>query len=451
MVYDVIIIGGGPGGFAAAQRIKQHGGKVLIIEKEQLGGVCLNKGCIPTKTLLYSAEVWKIVKQAAEYGISIENATADYRKVVERKNNVVAKLRQGMMQLAKNQNIEVIHGEACLENQHEVKVTSNGQKSNYTAKSIIIATGSESVTLPITNGHLIEIIDSDGLLAMNELPNSVLIIGGGAIGIEFASILNSFGCQVSVVEMMPHILPTTDADIRKRITPLLKKNGINIFTNSRVENIEKSNTAINVSVVTAKGTEIISCEKVLCAVGRQPAVNGLGLEKAGVIYTKKGIAVDLNMRTNVDGIYAIGDVTGSYMWAHAAVHEGYAAADHIMRKKGCMDYHAVPGCIFTNPEIASVGFTEDEAKAQGLDIAVRRSYFAANGKAVSAKETDGFVKLIINQANDKIIGMHIMGPQASNLIMEGTIATQLGLSVKDFAHVIHPHPTLSETVGEVLR
>ena len=448
MQYDVAVIGGGPGGYVAAIRAAQLGGKVLLIEKDKLGGVCLNRGCIPTKTLLKSAEKWQELKKCADFGLQADNIGFNFAAITERKNQVVRKLRGGIEQLIKSNAIDLVHGTAMLENANRLNVKQDDGQISYEAKNIILATGSVPMRLPIPGQDLPDVIDSNQLLEMTEVPHSMIVIGGGAVGIEFAAIFQAFGCEVTVVEMLPTILPNVDHDLVKRVGIPLRKQGIKMLTKTKVTSIEASADGVKVFLDNGKELQVLAVEKVLIATGRKPVVEGLGLETAGVQYSKHGIKVNDKMETNIAGIYAIGDTTGQEMWAHAASAEGMVAAENAMGGNAIMDYSAVPGCIFTTPEVAMVGITEQAAEAQNIAIKVSKFNFASNGKAVSMGETDGLVKIITNADNGKVIGMHTLGAHASDLIMEGAIAIRNGLTTEDIAKTIHPHPSLSETVME---
>jgi dihydrolipoamide dehydrogenase len=448
MVYDVGIIGGGPGGYVAAIRAAQLGGKVLLVEKDQLGGVCLNRGCIPTKTLLKSAEKWQELKKCHEFGLTADHIGFNFAAIMERKNQVVSKLRSGIEQLVKSNAIEVVHGVGRIEGPNWISVCQEDAEVSYRVKNIIIATGSAPMGVTIPGNELPGVINSNQLLEMTHVPKSMMVIGAGAVGIEFAAIFQAFGCAVTVVEMLPTILPNMDSDIVKRMGVVLRKQGITMLTNTKVMSMEEEGEDIRVVVDNGKGIQEIIVEKVLVAIGRRPAVGGLGLEGRPLDFSRTGIKVDGKMQTNIPGIYAIGDSTGQEMWAHAATAEAMVAAENSMGGALCMDYSAVPGCIFTTPELAMVGITEEQAKEKNIPIKSSKFNFASNGKAVSMGETDGLVKIIAHAETDKVLGMHILGAHASDLIMEGAIAIRNGLRAADIAHTIHPHPSLSETVME---
>lgn len=448
MLYDVAVIGGGPGGYVAAIRAAQLGAKVLLVERDKLGGVCLNHGCIPTKTLLKSAEKWQDLKQCHEFGLRADHISFNFHEVMERKNQLVTKLRDGVEKLIKSNDIEIVYGAAVLVGINGLIVEHAYGKISYKAKKIIIATGSVPMSLPIPGQELPDVIDSNDVLDITHVPRTMMVIGAGAVGIEFASIFQSFGCEVTVVEMMPTILPNIDGDVVKRMGVILRKQGIKMLTNTKVISIEQIADGVIVSLDNGKGIQEISVEKVLVAIGRKPVVLEMGLETVGIDYNDKGIKVNEKMETNIPGFYAIGDVTGQEMWAHAASAEGMVAAENALGGNSIMNYSAVPGCIFTTPEIAMVGLTEKEAQEKNVNIKISRFNFASNSKAVSMGETDGLVKIISHADSGKVLGMHILGPHASDLIMEGALAIRNELTAKDIAHTIHPHPSLSETVME---
>jgi len=448
MNYDVAVIGGGPGGYVAAIRAAHLGAKVLLIEQDKLGGVCLNKGCIPTKTLLKSAEKWRELQSIDEFGLAASEIDFDYSLVTGRMHLVVDQMQQGIVQLIKSNNIVVKLGAAQLVGVDQIKVSSDGEEERYTAQKIILATGSVPLGLPVVGSDLDGVINSDQLLALNYVPRSMVVIGGGAVGIELAAIFQAFGCSVTVIEMQSGILPNVDGEIAKRMAPILRKQGIKMLTNTKVVSIKCRGAALVVEFGMEGNVQQIEAEKVLVSIGRVPVVSDLGLEEVGVKYSRKGIIVNNRLETAVPGIYAVGDVTGQFMWAHAASAAGLVAAENAMGGDSMVDYTAVPGCIYTTPEVAMVGLTEEQARNSGCKIKISKFNFAANGKAVSMGETIGLVKIIADKSDDHILGMHIIGAHASDLIMEGTLAIQNKLTAKDISHTIHPHPSLSETIME---
>lgn len=448
MDFDVAVIGGGPGGYVAAIQAAQLGAKVLLVEKEKLGGVCLQRGCIPTKTLLTSAEKWRELQRLPEFGLSADHLAFNFLAVRDRMRQVVAQMERGILQLINSNNIALKFGTASLKSPHQLSVQSAKGSELYTAQKVILAAGSVPINLLIPGAELTGVVNSDRLLDFREVPRSLLVIGAGAVGLEFASIFKTFGASVTIVEMMPQILPGVDSDIVKRLGLALRKQEIKMLTNTKVIRIVQGEDSLKVEVLNGEHTKILSAQTVLVAVGRRPLTTGLGLEAAGVKYSPKGIEVDKKMQTNVEGIYAIGDITGKHMLAHAASAAGLAAAQNAMGAQVAVDFSAVPACVFTTPEAAMVGLTEQEAIKQGQKIIINKFNFVANGKAVSLGQTDGMVKMIADSLSDKVLGMHIVGPHASDLIMEGTLAIANQLKVKDISHTIHPHPTLSETIME---
>lgn len=445
MQYDVIVIGGGPGGYVAAIRAAHLGGKVVIIEQAKLGGVCLNSGCIPTKALVTCAEKWRDLQSLANFGIKADSLSLDYIAVSARKTAVVNQMRTGVEQLIKNNDITVINGQAVLEASGKVLVSTPTDKLLLEGRSIIIATGSSPNDLPVPGADLPSVMNSDQLLDVEQLPNSMAVIGAGAVGIEFAALYQAFGVKVTVVEMLPTILPNLDSDIIKRAGLALRKQGVSMITGAKVGAIEQDEQRLSITVDTGKGTQQLVVEKVLLANGRKPNTLGLGLETVGVACNRQGIMVNERMETKVAGIYAVGDVTGRFMWAHAASAAGIVAAENAMGGNSVFDCQAVPGAIFITPEIATVGLTEQQA---GSNARVSRFNFGANGKAVAMGYTDGLVKVIAAPEDGRILGMHIIGPHASDLIMEGALAINNGLTAADIARTIHPHPTLTEVVME---
>jgi dihydrolipoamide dehydrogenase len=448
--FDLIIIGGGPGGYVAAIRAAQLNARVCLVERQRMGGTCLNTGCIPTKALYRSAEVFRLVKNSEEFGIVNKEASVDWERVQERKTKVVNQLVNGVDQLMKANGIKVVTGEAVLTGANEVSIAkTDTEPETISAEHIIIAAGSRSAALPIEGADLSGVRDSTGLLEIGHIPQKLAIIGGGVIGVEFAAIFNALGSEVTVVEFLPDILAPIDSDLRKRFVPMMKKKGIGIFTSSKVSKIEKRDDMLVLTADTLKGEIQIEADQVLMAVGRQPAVDGLMLENAGVVYDRKGIKTDQFGQTNVPSIYAIGDVTGGVMLAHAASHQGVIAAEHIMGLEPKQGMGAVPGCVFAFPEIAYAGVTEDEVREKGIPYQTGRFLFGANGKALTLGEGEGLIK-VISDGDDRLIGVHIMGPHASDLIHEGALAIGMKIKAEDIIGTVHAHPTLSETFAEAV-
>lgn len=450
MDFDVVIIGGGPGGYEAAIRGSQLGLKVCLVEKDSLGGTCLNRGCIPTKALYRNAEIVNTLKNIDEYGISIEGYSVDISRIQERKQNIVNQLVGGIEQLLKANKIEVLTGIGSIKDGNTVTVVfENGEKRDLGTKNIIIATGSKAFLPPIPGADTPGIYTSDDILNFSELPESLAIIGGGVIGMEFAGIFNSLGSKVTVIEFLPSILAQIDSDLTKRLGVSLKKKGIDIHTSTKVTKIEKKDDGFIVFAEGKKGEIQVPAEKVLISTGRMPVTEGLNLEAVEIDFDRKGIKVDKNFRTNLKNVYAIGDVNGKMMLAHAASHQGIAVIEEIAGIITDETAKPVPGCVFIFPEIATAGITEDEAKNLGIEYKVSKFLFGANGKALALGETEGMMK-VLSDKNNTIIGVHIMGPHASDLIHEGTLAISKGLNVDDIAQTIHAHPTLSEAFLEAV-
>ena len=421
----LLIIGGGPGGYETAVEAAKRGLEVTLITEGPLGGTCLNEGCIPTKTFCHYAE---LIEQNLKAGLDVKPSFAS---AAERKQAVVEQLRGGIDILLKN--VQVVSGKAQFKDSGTV--VCDGQE--YTADRIIIATGSVSASLPVPGAG--SCLTSREILDLKEVPESICVIGGGVIGLEFASIFRSFGSEVTVLEFCPNILPRFDSDLAKRLRQSLSKRGINIEVQAQV-------TAIDGGTVTylKKGKEFtVQAAKVLMAVGRRPNVEGLNLEAAGIDYNRKGITVNDRFETSVPGIYAVGDVTGGIMLAHAATFQGLHALNHICGQEDSIRFDLIPAAVFTMPEVAAVGLTEEQCKEQGIQVRCLKSFYRANGKAVSMDEPDGYCKLIV--ADDgKLLGAHIMGAHASDIIHEAALAMSSGISISSLQSVIHAHPTLSE-------
>lgn len=448
--YQVCVIGGGPGGYVAAIRAAQKGVSVALVEKGPLGGVCLNKGCIPTKTLLNTAEKWQELAKADEFGLMVGEAAYDWEKISNRKSDVIHQLRKGVEKLLSANKIAVYTGVAHLQSTGVVRIEPDHPEdmTEIACEKLILATGSEPVKPPLPGIDLPGVLTSDELLKLEEVPASLLVIGAGAVGAEFAGIYAAFGCAVTLVEMAPAIVPICDADVQKRMALALRKQGIKIMTAASVKEIKAVPYGLRVTVEVKGQPAELEVEKVLVATGRRPVLAAEELTALGIEFSKQGIKVNPKMETTVSGIYAIGDVTGRSMLAHAASHQGIVAAENACGNAAEMDYRAIPGCIFTSPEIAWVGLNEQECHAQEITFRANKFNFAGNGKALLQGQTEGFVKLIAEETTHKIIGCHIMGPHASDLIMEGVLAVQLGLTAEELTECIHPHPTLAETVGE---
>lgn len=450
--YDVVIIGAGPGGYVCAVRASQNGLKAAIIDKKWLGGVCLNVGCVPSKALLKNAELAHTLRERAEeFGISFDNLKLDYASAVKRSRGVSQRLTRGVAFLMKKNNVDVFMGEAKVGADKKITVTdSEGKTQQIGAKNIVIATGSTPVMPAAWQADGEKIISYNEAILQEKLPKSAVIIGAGAIGAEFATIWNSYGVPVTMVEMLPNVLPLEDEEVSQELAKAFKKRGIEILTGHKVEAVEKSKDGVIVKVSGDGGQKSIEAEQALVAIGFRPNSAGLGLEEAGVKLDGKGfIQVDEKLATSVPGIWAIGDVTGKLLLAHLASAQGILCADALAgRQVNPINYQNVPHATYCQPQVASFGLSEAQAKASGKEIKVGRFPFQANGKALGLGETTGFIKIISDAKYGEILGAHIIGPEASELLPELTLAQQMELTAEEIARNIHAHPTLSEVVME---
>ena len=446
MITDIIIIGSGPGGYRAAEYAAKQGLQVVIIEEREAGGTCLNRGCIPTKALCRNAELIDTLHDADDFGLSGLNYELDFARVMERQTKVVEQLRGGVETLMSAPGITFVRGRAEFIGQKTVTV--NGEE--YTANSIIIATGArpKMLNLPgVDNDELScsrEIMTSDDLLRIDHIPARLCIVGAGVIGMEFASIFSSFGCEVTVVEYLKECLPMLDSDVASRLRKALVRKGVKFFMQSAV-------TAISAGGVTfeRKGKQqTVDADAVLVATGRTPNVESLGLEAAGVEYTVKGIKTDERMRTNVPGVYAIGDVNGRCMLAHAATMQGLRAVNDILGRPDDIRLDIMPSAIFTNPEAACVGMSEDACEVAGIDFRCQRATYRANGKALAMGETDGLLKLLVDESDGRIIGCHVYGPHAADIVQEVSALMCRNTTVAQLADMVHTHPTVNELLQE---
>ncbi|OMF04977.1 dihydrolipoyl dehydrogenase [Paenibacillus amylolyticus] len=448
---ELLIIGAGPGGYVSAIYAAKKGIQVTLIEKEELGGTCLNVGCIPTKSLVKSAEICHHVKQSSLFGINTgTELQVDMQQIIRRKDEIKAKLISGIDYLMEKNEIEIIRGQASFLTKHEVRI--NGQ-TNYqiSANNIIVATGSKISKVNIPGIDLPFVMTSTDALACTELPKSITIIGGGVIGMEFAFIYRYLGVEVHVVEFMDRLLTMIDSDISEEIKHSAEQAGIHIHTKSKVSKIQRSDDGqAIVSYEDSLGDHLLVSEKVLVAVGREPNLDGLEVERAGIQLNNngRGVAVNEHMCTNVEHIYAIGDVTNIMQLAHVASHQGITAIDSIVGESEGMHYGAIPNVIFTSPEIASVGLLEDECKQQGMEYSVSKVFFTSNGKALTMNEPEGFIKLIKNNHSQKIVGGAIIGPDASSLISSLTLAITNELTEQQIKHTVFAHPTTGEVIHE---
>lgn len=446
----LVVIGGGPGGYVAAIRGAQLGAEVTLIEKEKLGGTCLNIGCIPTKVLLHSSELLNEIKEARTLGIEVNNEVKiNWTQLQNRKNTVVNTLVSGVSSLLEHNKVKVINGTAAFEGKSSIKVTKDqGESENIQFDNVIISSGSVPFIPPIEGRELEGVINSTGALSLDSIPRSMVIIGGGVIGIEFANIFNSLGCKVTVIEMLPYILPPVDREISEILKEKLKKDGIDIYNNCKVTKIENNNENLNVSFEEDNDKLNIEAQKVLIAVGRRANISNLNLESTGVYIEKGCIWVNDNMETNIKGIYAIGDCTGKNMLAHVASDQGIIAVENIMGKNKKMDYKTVPACVYTKPELASVGLTEEQAKQKGVDYKVGKFPLIYNGKSLIMNDTEGFIKIIVDKKYKEILGVHILGPRATDLITEAALALRLEATLEEIITTVHAHPTIGEAMKE---
>lgn len=441
---DIVIIGGGPGGYVAAIHAAHLGAGVALIEKDRLGGTCLNRGCIPTKALVRSAEVLLDSRRASDFGIETGSVKANLPQIMARKRRVIDRLVAGVEQLMKANKISVYRGTGRIVSPHLVEV----DDTEIAARKIIIATGSESLLLPIDGLDLPGVLTTNDILELEELPRSLVVVGGSHVGVEFASIFSALGTKVTIVKRRPLLLEPIDEEIGRRFAQTLSRQGIEVIIGAAVKGIKKEGTGLRVVWDAAGGEQGVGGEMVLMATGRRPYTEGLGLSELGVTMDGGAIQVNECLETNIDDVYAIGDVLGKHMLAHVASYEGGIAVENALGRRRQADYWAVPTCVFTFPEIAGVGVTEKEAKDSNIPHKVSKFPFLACGRAVAMDETAGIVKMICHADSGKVLGLHIMGPHASDLIAEGALAVQLGATARDIAHTIHAHPTLPEAVHE---
>ena len=457
MAYDVIVLGSGPGGYPAAIRASQLGFKVAIIEKESLGGICLNWGCIPTKALLKSAQVYEYMKHSTAYGINATGVEADFGAVIKRSRGVADKMSKGVQYLMKKNKIDVIMGYGKLKAKGQVEVTAaDGSKQVVEGKYVVIATGARARQLPNLPIDGKKVIEYRAAMSLPVQPKSMIVVGSGAIGVEFAYIYNSVGTKVTVVEFMPRIVPVEDEDISKELEKQFKKAGIEVMTNATVEKVDTSGTGVKAQVKKQDGSTItLEAEIVVSAVGIAANIENIGLEELGIKTEKGKITVDKFYQTNVPGFFAIGDCVPGQALAHVATKEGINAAEYIgyLEKKyhhqpEAIDYNNIPACTFCTPEIASIGYTEKAAKDAGYEVKVGKFPFIASGKATAAGATEGFVKVIFDAKYGELLGAHMIGLNVTDMIAEVSVARKLETTAHEILNAIHPHPTMSEAVKE---
>ncbi|WP_462266014.1 dihydrolipoyl dehydrogenase [Mucilaginibacter sp.] len=451
MNYDVIVIGSGPGGYVAAIRASQLGLKTAVVERESLGGICLNWGCIPTKALLKSGQVFEYINHAAEYGIKIEGkAEADFDAIVKRSRGIADGMSKGVQFLMKKNKIEVIKGFGKLKGQGKVEVKAeNGEATEHTARHIILATGGRSRELPNLKQDGQKVIGYRQAMVLPRQPKSMVVVGSGAIGIEFANFYNNIGTKVTVVEYLDNIVPLEDEEVSKSLARILKKQGINIMTGSTVESVDTSGELCKVNVKTAGGNEVLEAEIVLSAVGVATNLEGIGLEETGVKFEKGKVLVDDYYRTNIEGIYAIGDIVKGQALAHVASAEGITCVEKIAgQHPEPIDYNNIPGCTYCQPEVASVGYTEKAAREAGYELKIGKFPFSASGKASAAGTKDGFIKLIFDAKYGELLGAHMLGANVTEMIAEIVAIRKLETTGHELIKTIHPHPTMSEAIME---
>ncbi|MDX1903078.1 MAG: dihydrolipoyl dehydrogenase [Thermonemataceae bacterium] len=450
--YDLIVIGSGPGGYVAAIRASQLGLKTAVVEAAELGGICLNWGCIPTKALLKSAQVFEYVKHAKDYGISVSDANVDFKGMINRSREVAGGMSKGIQFLFKKNKIDLIEGFGKLTKDKKIEVTAkDGSKKIVEAKNIILATGGRARELPHIKIDNQKIIGYRKAMYMENQPKSMIIMGSGAIGVEFAYFYNSIGTKVTIVEFMPRIVPVEDEDVSKQLEKSYKKMGVNIMTSSSVESVDTSGVGCKVTVKTPTGTQILEADVVLSAVGVTANLEGIGLEEVGIQTDKGKIVVDNYGQTNVAGIYAIGDITRGQALAHVASAEGIICVEKIAGlNPHPLNYGNIPGCTYSQPEIASVGLTEAQAKEQGYEIKVGKFPFTASGKASAGGVKEGFVKVIFDAKYGEWLGCHMIGANVTEMIAEAVVARNLETTGHEIIKSVHPHPTMSEAIMEAV-
>ncbi len=447
--YDAIVIGAGPGGYPCAIRMAQLGLKVACVDRGTLGGVCLNWGCIPSKSLIHAATVYERLRHAADMGIKVEGVSVDWPRVMEWKNATIQKLTGGIKSLFKNHKIDYVIGEARFTGRDKVRVETADGPRELQGKNVVIAVGARPIEIPGFKFDRKTVISSKDALELDRIPKSLVLIGGGVIGLEIGTFYAKFGTQVTVVELMPQVLPGVDPDLVQIVMRGLRKRNVTVYTDAKAKGVTVTQGVAKVAVETKKGEVTIEAERVLVAVGIRPNTDSLDLEKAGVQKNERGfLPVNDRRQTNVPGIYAIGDVTPGFALAHKATKEGIVAAEAIAGKKTAYDVRAMPGAIFTDPEIATVGMTDDQAEKAGHKIKVGKFPFAASGRALSTGESEGYAKVVSDAATDQILGVHIVGPEASNLIAEACLAIECGATAEDLSLTVHAHPTLPEVLME---
>ncbi len=448
--YDLIVIGSGPGGYVAAIRASQLGMQVAVVERESLGGICLNWGCIPTKALLNSANVFEYIQHAADYGINVKDASVDFASMIKRSRGVAEGMSKGVQFLLKKNKIDVINGFGRLKPGKKVEVEdADGKKTEYTAPNIIVATGGRSKELPSLPIDGKKIIGYRQAMTLGKQPKRLVVVGSGAIGVEFAYFYHSIGTEVTIVEFLPTIVPLEDEDVSKQLARTFTKSGIKVLVGSEVISVDTKGKSLKVNIQTKKGEEIVECDVVLSAVGISTNIEGIGLEETGVATDKGKILVDDYYKTNIDGVFAIGDIVHGQALAHVASAEGITCVEKISGlSPEPIDYNNIPGCTYCSPEVASVGYTESAAKEAGYEIKVGKFPFSASGKASAAGAKDGFVKVIYDAKYGEWLGAHLIGANVTEMIAEVVAARKLETTGHEIIKSVHPHPTMSEAIME---
>lgn len=450
--FDVLVIGGGPGGYVAAIRAAQLGAHVGLVEERELGGVCLNRGCIPTKTLLESVNVLRLMRRASEYGIDFNgDFRPDFRSMHRRKQQIVEALRENVAHLLHEHNVEILQGRARFVSGHSIEITptgEHGERRTVAAIHVIIATGSLPQRLPVPGADLPGVITSDELLQQETVPEDIVVIGAGAVGIEFAYLYHEMGARSTIMEMAPRVLPQEDSEIATEMARLLKSFGLRLLTDTQLQRIEPNGTRLDIVYTQDGREERLTTSQVLMATGRRANTDGLDLDQVGIENEKGCIKVDENCETNLSGVYAIGDCIRDVGWAHLASGEGTLVAEQVNGHPSTVDLQHVPSCYYTHPEIASVGLTQEKAQEKSIEVRVGMFYFRANGKAAAAGDHDGFVKIVVDDGTEKILGCQIIGPRATELINQAVLALKTGQSIEEMVGAIHAHPTFSEALPE---
>jgi len=446
-MYDLGIIGGGPAGYVAAERAGQKGLKVVLFEKNKIGGVCLNEGCVPTKTLLYSAKMYDYANEGSKYGINITGASFDFAKMIDRKNKVIKKLQAGINSALKGYKVDVVNDNCVVNEKKSDCVELKAGDNIYSCKNIMICTGSSPFIPPIKGLKREEILTNKEILDLEKMPKSLVVIGGGVIGLEFGSFFNSLGCEVHVIEMLEDILPGTDEDLKAQLKSEYTKKGIKFYLKSRVVEIKGKEVFFEKD----GKVESVKGEQILVSVGRRPNIEGIGLEKLGVVVERNAIKVDDKMRTNIPNVYACGDITGFSLLAHTASREGEVVVNNLLGRNDVMRYDAIPAVVYTNPEVASVGLTEAEAKKKNIKYTVKTLPMAYSGRFIAENEgKNGICKVLVDEKYKNVIGVHMLGSHCSEMIFGAAIMIESELRLKDVEEVVFPHPTVSEIIRETV-